>query len=74
MCVEVGNICNDLGHEPLDDSWMELTAGGGTELIAGGGTELHTKDYFIHRGGTIETKHLLPASHMLCAQKADPNS
>lgn len=48
MRVEVGNICNDLGHEPLDDSWMELTAGGGTELIAGGGTELHTKDYFIH--------------------------
>jgi len=64
VCVEVGNICNDLGHEPLDDAWMELTAGGGTELIAGGGTELiagggteliagggtelHTKDYFIH--------------------------
>jgi len=31
VCVEVGNICNDLGHEPLDDAWMELTYDGHEE-------------------------------------------
>ena len=28
MCVTVWNVCNDLGHESLDHSWMELTGGG----------------------------------------------